>query len=81
MDLPPLIRRLTPNASSQERPFGQRLRGSVQALLFWSGVTLPLFYLPLILTGPDTTRQSVALVVLLGLHVISLAISHSYNPG
>jgi hypothetical protein len=81
MDLPSRFRNLTPVVSSREQSVGQRLRGSLQALLFWSGVVLPVFYLPLILTGPDTTRKTVVLLGLLGLHVLSLVSSHSYNPG
>lgn len=80
MDLSPLFRNLTPVTWSREESGVQRLRGSLQALFFWSGIVLPLFYLPLILMGPDTTRETVAVLVLLGIHVLSLVSSHSYNP-
>lgn len=80
MDLPPLFRNRTPIAGSREESVMQRFRAALQALFFWSGIVLPLFYLPLILLGPDTTRETVAVLILLGIHVLSLVSSHSYNP-
>ena len=79
MDLPPLLRTLAPK-TSRERATLRRLRSSIQAALFWSGIALPLLYLPLILTGPETTRQSAAVLALLGAHAVSLLSSHSYEP-
>lgn len=80
MDLPPLFRNLTPAVKGREGSVRQRLGVVLQALFFWSGIVLPLFYLPLILMEPETTRETVAVLVLLGIHVLSLVTSHSYNP-
>ena len=79
MDIPPLVHYLR-SASDRELSVVRRVRTSLQAVLFWSGIALPVFYLPLLVTGPDSATEMMALLLLLGLHALSLLVSHSYNP-
>ena len=80
MDIPPLVHYLR-SASERELSVVRRVRTSLQAVLFWSGIALPVLYLPLLVTGPDSATEMTALLLLLGLHAFSLLVSHSYNPG
>lgn len=52
----------------------------VQALSFWSAIILPFLYLPVLVVGLDTPTRSVVFLGLLALNVVTLVISHSYQP-
>lgn len=51
----------------------------IQAIAFWSAVTLPFVYLPLLLIGLDSRRRAGAFAVLLLAHVIALLLGQSYR--
>ena len=48
------------------------VRRSLSALSFWGAIALPAVYLPLLLTGIDTTNGLVTFFLLFGLHVLAL---------
>lgn len=54
------------------------VRESIEATAFWTAVTLPVFYLPLILTGLDG-QTLLAFVGLLALNALALVFGHSHN--
>lgn len=51
----------------------------IEAVAFWSAVALPFLYLPLLLSGLDTTDQVTAFILLVGLNVVALVIGHRYG--
>lgn len=57
----------------------QSLVTPVRVVCFWAAVLLPLFYLPLVLTGMETIPEAAAFLVLLVLNVAALVGGHRYN--
>lgn len=55
------------------------IRRPLSALAFWSAITLPVLYLPLLATGPDTTGDLITFLALLGLHVLALIGGRNHN--
>lgn len=51
----------------------------VKAAGFWAAVGLPFVYVPLMLTGVQTTAEQLALGVLLGVHVLALILGRHHN--
>lgn len=72
MSLPPIISDL----QRTERSLPQWIR----ALSFWGTIVLPFLYIPLFVTGLDTTTRSVVFFGLFLLNIVTLVISHSYRP-
>lgn len=58
--------------------FGTLLR-PVEAAGFWAAVGLPFVYLPLVLTGIDTSAEQLAVVLLIAAHVVSLYLGRHYK--
>lgn len=50
----------------------------LSVLAFWSAIALPVLYLPLFLTGPDTADELGVVLGLVGLHVIALFVGRSH---
>lgn len=61
------------------RRLGQTLVAPLELLGFWSAIALPALYLPLLVTGLDTTSELVTFLALLGLHLVALVIGRSYR--
>jgi len=55
------------------------LKQPLQAAAFWSAITLPLLYLPLLAFGIDDRVQAGAFLGLLGLHAVALIVGRSYS--
>lgn len=55
------------------------VRRPLSALALWSAITLPVLYLPVLVTGPDTTGLPGGLLTLLGLHVLALIGGRNHN--
>ena len=51
----------------------------IEAIAFWSAITLPFLYLPLVLYGLETTQELTVFFALLGLNVVALVIGHRYQ--
>lgn len=67
---PDLQARLTP-LQSVGRP--------VIGLAFWAAIALPFLHLPLLIAGLETTRMTVAFLLLLGLNVVALIVGQPYG--
>lgn len=46
---------------------------------FWAAIVLPFLHLPLLVTGLETMRMTIAFLVLLSLNVVALVIGHGYR--
>lgn len=57
----------------------QRAVDGVRAVAFWSAVTLPLAYVPVLRMG-DVSGQPGPFLALLLLHVVSLLLGHEHSP-
>lgn len=58
------------------------VRWGVSAVSFWSAIVLPLIYLTLLATGIDSPSKFRWFLGLVGLHVITLIVGHSFRaPG
>lgn len=55
------------------------IRTGLSALSFWSAILLPLIYDPLLFHGPETSGESLMLLGLVGLHVVSLVGGRNYK--
>lgn len=60
-------------------PSSRLLSRPVTGLAFWAAIALPFLHLPLLVTGLETTRMTVAFLFLLGLNVVTLIVGHSYR--
>jgi len=79
MDFKPFVRRLGTNRTDEE-PAGQVARSTVEAVSFWCAIVIPLLYVPLLSNGPETVTGTVVFVALLAVHLMSLAMGHTYRP-
>ncbi|UWG48587.1 putative membrane protein [Halanaeroarchaeum sp. HSR-CO] len=52
----------------------------IEAIAFWAAVVMPFVYLPLLLTGLETSSEQVAVVALVAVHVLSLVVGKRYSP-
>lgn len=66
----------TAEASDDSRP---ALLEPVEAVAFWAAIGLPFLYLPLFVTGPDTTAAWTAALGLVAAHVAALYLGRSHN--
>lgn len=55
------------------------IREPLQGVAFWTAITLPFLYVPLLATGLETMRIAVAFVVLLAVNVVTLMVGHPYH--
>lgn len=75
----------SPSTSAQEgNPFGGyggvgTLLRPVETLGFWAAVGLPFIYVPIILTGMDTSAEQLAAAVLISVHVVALFVGRHHN--
>jgi hypothetical protein len=65
-------------AGDAERRLSDRLIGLVSATAFWVAIPLPLVYIPVLAAGVENRSQGMALVVLIGLHVLALGLGQPY---
>lgn len=52
----------------------------IEAVAFWAAVAMPFVYLPLLITGIETTSEAIALLALIALHVAALVVGRRYRP-
>lgn len=55
------------------------VREPLTVLSFWSAITLPVLYIPLFVSGLNSTTELEFLLGLLGLHVLALIGGRTYN--
>ncbi|WP_254864597.1 hypothetical protein [Halovivax gelatinilyticus] len=53
-------------------------QSSLTTVSFWAGALLPLVYVPILITGINSTSQFGLLVALLALNVAALVLGHEY---
>lgn len=59
---------------------GQSLLTSpVRTVGFWSAVALPFLHIPLLVSGLDTTAQTMTFLALLSLNVLALVVGRQHN--
>ncbi|WP_306056348.1 hypothetical protein [Natronococcus wangiae] len=51
----------------------------VTAVGFWLGTILPVFYLPVFITGIDSVQALSLLLALLVVHALALVVGHEYD--
>lgn len=62
-----------------KRRYPWSLVRSIEAAAFWTAITLPFLYLPLLLTGLSTGDRMVAFLGLVSLNVVALVVGHRYG--
>ncbi|WP_255494073.1 hypothetical protein [Halarchaeum sp. CBA1220] len=55
------------------------LRRPLEAIGFWSAVVLPFLYVPLVLSGLQSTGTQYAFALLVALHVVALVAGRGYH--
>ena len=55
------------------------LRRPIEALGFWSAIALPFLYVPLVVSGLQTSGTRYAFALLIALHVVSLVVGREYH--
>lgn len=55
------------------------LSSIVTAVGFWLGTVLPVFYLPVFITGVDSVQTFSLLLALLAIHALALVVGHEYD--
>ena len=58
---------------------GQSLAGPLRRLAFWTAVALPFLYVPLLLSGLESSADRTAFAVLVGANVVALLVGHSHG--
>jgi hypothetical protein len=74
----------TPDASPtslRSRVGLETVLAPVRATSFYAALALPLAYVPMLVAGLETVPQTTTFALLLGLHVLALAIGHGHRPG
>lgn len=51
----------------------------LEALGFWAAVALPFVYVPLIVTGVETSAEILAVATLVVAHVVALVVGHRHR--
>lgn len=69
----------TQAANSRLRDGWRTARHAAHATAFWSAVTLPFLYLPLLVVGPQSTAEWLTISTLLVVHVITLFVGHTHH--
>lgn len=54
---------------------------TIETVAFWTAVALPFLYVPLFLSGLDTTSEALSFLGLLLLNVIALVVGHPHADG
>lgn len=55
------------------------LTNPVRTVGFWSAVALPFLHIPLLISGLETTAQTLAFLALLFVNVLALVVGRQYN--
>ena len=58
---------------------GQSLAAPLRRLAFWMAVALPFLYVPLLLSGLESSAVRTAFAVLVGANVVALLVGHSHG--
>lgn len=58
----------------------ERVRTALSAVSFWTAITLPLVYVPLLTRGLESPDAVLVVLGLLGFHVLSLVGGRNYRP-
>jgi hypothetical protein len=74
-NLPPIGDRLPEHAV----PMLVAIVRSLEAVAFWCAIALPFLYVPLLVTGLETTAQLTAFLSLLALHALAIGGGYRYN--
>lgn len=61
------------------RALGDGLTAPFELLGFWSAIALPALYLPLLVTGLESTAELLVFLGLLALHVVAIVVGHSHD--
>lgn len=77
----PIIRRARPTGRRAGRRVALRLRRALGAVAFWSGIVLPLGYLPLMARGIETLSGFGLVLGLIGLHLVALIVGRHHPRG
>lgn len=75
----PSLRRASPIGRLANRPVATRLRYGMGAAAFWSGIALPLVYLPLLAQGIETVSGLGLVLGLIELHLAALIIGRNHG--
>jgi len=59
----------------------ETLAAPVRATSFYAALALPLAYVPMLVSGLESVSQTSTFALLLGLHVLALALGHGHQPG
>jgi hypothetical protein len=62
------------------RLIARALQGTLERAAFWTAVTLPFLYVPLLVGGVTTSGEQIALAVLLALNAVALYVGHGHDP-
>ena len=65
-------------ADAAQRRLWTRATAVVTALAFWLAIPLPFLYIPVLVQGVDGRAEVLALLVLIGLHVVALGLGRPY---
>lgn len=61
------------------RTVRRRLVGLGRAVAFWSAIALPFVYVPLLLTGVESTTESLVVLRLVALNAVFVVAGHSHR--
>lgn len=64
--------------AEQVEAVGQSIANQVRGVAFWTAVTLPFLYVPLLATGLETSNQVTAFLALLLCNALALLVGHSH---
>ena len=51
----------------------------IEVVAFWTAVIMPFVYLPLLLTGVETSSEGIAVAALVAVHVVTLVVGRRYR--
>lgn len=67
------------HANSSLRNGWLTARHAARAAAFWSAVTLPFLYLPLLVVGPQTAAEWLTVGALVAVHAVTLLAGHAHH--
>ncbi|MFB6218913.1 MAG: hypothetical protein ABEH77_07015 [Halobacteriaceae archaeon] len=68
-----------PRQASPLRSGWLTARRAARAAAFWSAVVLPFLYLPLVVAGPRSATEWLAVGVLVAVHAVALVVGHTHH--
>ncbi|WP_054519804.1 hypothetical protein [Halanaeroarchaeum sulfurireducens] len=51
----------------------------IEAVAFWMAVIMPFVYVPLLVTGVETSSEQIAVAALVAVHVVALVVGRRYQ--